>query len=38
MRFYLMTLALAALIDGLARRYPGEANQLARQSVVVAKR
>ena len=33
-----MTLAVAAIIDGLARHYPGEANQLAQQSVVVAKR
>ena len=33
-----MTLALAAIIDGLAKHYPGEANQLAQQSVVIAKR
>jgi hypothetical protein len=34
----LMTLVLAALIDGLAKYHPGEANQLAQKSVVVAKR
>lgn len=33
-----MTLALATIIDGLAKHYPGEANQLAQQSVVIAKR
>jgi hypothetical protein len=33
-----MTLAVAAIIDGLAKHYPGEANQLAQQSVVIAKR
>jgi len=33
-----MTLAVAAIIDGLAKHYSGEANQLAQQSVVIAKR
>jgi hypothetical protein len=33
-----MTLALAALIDGLAKYHPGEANQLAQKSVAIAKR
>ena len=33
-----MTLAVAAIIDGLAKHYPSEANQLAQHSVVIAKR
>jgi hypothetical protein len=33
-----MTLAIAAIINGLATHYPGEANQLAQQTVVIAKR
>jgi hypothetical protein len=33
-----MTLAIAAIINGLATHYPGEANQLAQQSVVIARR
>ena len=33
-----MTLALAAIIDGLAKHYPGEAGQLAQRAVVVAQR
>jgi len=33
-----MTLALAAIIDGLAKHYPGDASQLAQRTVVVAQR
>jgi hypothetical protein len=33
-----MTLAIAAIINGLATHYPGEANQLAQKSVVIARR
>lgn len=33
-----MTLGIALLIDGLARHYPGEANQLAQKTIVVARR
>ena len=33
-----MTLAVAAIIDGLARHYPSDANELAQQSTVIAKR
>jgi hypothetical protein len=33
-----MTLGLAAFIDGLAKHYADEGSQLAQQSVVIAKR
>lgn len=34
----LMTIAVAAIIDGLARHYPGNTDQLAHRSIVTAQR
>jgi hypothetical protein len=34
----LMTFAVAAIIDGLARHYPGSADQLAHRPVIVTQR
>ena len=33
-----MTLAIAAIIDGLARHTPGDSDQLAQRAVVMAQR
>jgi hypothetical protein len=35
---FVMTLGLAAIIDGLARHYSVEGSQLAQQSVMIARR